>query len=541
MDATRTRVKVADISNVYRRREGKRRVSGVTVVPALGQPRERTVTVLAGIGNSAPFSCHNADLLALEKAVVERIMCVKRPKAPEEERVLSVNDVWEGFALPPAPDKGFFRSSTRNYINQLKSKLTNHVPVSVEAFVSYYNGQKRTIYETAGAAYERGELRRSHSYVSAFVKDEKSEKNGVPRVIQPRNPIYNVAVGRYLKPVEHEIYDAIDRVWGQNIVMKGKNADQVGRQLWSHWLTLKDPCAIFLDVSRFDQHVHTDALGVEHSVYLNMYENDPELRKLLSWQLETKGFGRLPDGDVRYFVRGKRMSGDMNTAVGNIILMTAMVWSFFKQYRNAAGERVKHTGGNNGDDHVLMVERCEAARIMEVMPAWFLRMGFTLVVEGSTTLFEEIEFCRSHPVLVDGEYRMVRGVVDTLSKDLVTTQPVQNSKAWLRRRRAIGECGLALTSGVPVFQEFYSCLLRGTEAVEAVGSQPVTGMVMLAKGMMARHHEPTDDCRVSFWKAYGIDPHHQTLLEEVWRNTDCVWRPPVVLPMDERPPPLVYI
>jgi len=96
MDATRTRVKVADISNVYRRREGKRRVSGVTVVPALGQPRERTVTVLAGIGNSAPFSCHNADLLALEKAVVERIMCVKRPKAPEEERVLSVNDVWDG-------------------------------------------------------------------------------------------------------------------------------------------------------------------------------------------------------------------------------------------------------------------------------------------------------------------------------------------------------------------------------------------------------------------------------------------------------------
>lgn len=541
MDATRTRVKVADLQMVYRKRYPSGRVPGVTVVPALGQPKPRTVTVLAGIGNSEPFGCHNATLAALEKAVVERIMVVNRPAAPEAEKVMSVGDVHEGFSLPPNPCETTWKATVGPYMTRLKRKLTKHKPVDVETFVSYYQGKRRTIYEQAGEVYQRGGLKRSHAYVGTFVKAEKTAKNGVPRAIQPRNPVYNVAVGRYLKPLEHEIYDAIDRVWGQSIVMKGRNADSTGQQLWENWNTLKKPRAIFLDVSRFDQHVHELALQSEHSVYKYMYDNDPELCKLLSWQLETLGFGRVPEGLVKYFVRGRRMSGDMNTAVGNIILMTSMLWGFFHKFRTKDGRKCYHTGGNNGDDHCLFVEDDVADEVIAALPEYFLKLGFTLVVEGTTSVFEEIEFCRSHPVKVGAHYRMVRGVVDTLSKDLVCFKPVVNEKAWNVKRRAIAQCGLALTDGVPVFTSFYRCLLRGAEAAKVDGDQDVTGMMNLSRGMVYHGSEIEDDTRVSFWKAYGIDPNHQLVLEAEWDAACCVWSEISVKPIEERYAPFVYI
>jgi hypothetical protein len=51
-----------------------------------------------------------------------------------------------------------------------------------------------------------------------------------------------------------------------------------------------------------------------------------ELAELLKWQLQNKGFARTIDGLIKYSVEGCRMSGDMNTALGNCTIMCALVY-----------------------------------------------------------------------------------------------------------------------------------------------------------------------------------------------------------------------
>lgn len=67
------------------------------------------------------------------------------------------------------------------------------------------------------------------------------------------------------------------------------------------------------------------ALKWEHSIYNAMFRSD-ELAELLGWQLTNKGFARTTDGLIKYEVKGCRMSGDMNTALGNCMIMCALVY-----------------------------------------------------------------------------------------------------------------------------------------------------------------------------------------------------------------------
>ena len=97
------------------------------------------------------------------------------------------------------------------------------------------------------------------SYLNAFVKCEKINRTAkldpAPRIIQPRKPRFNVCLGRYIKPIEHAIYRAIDKVFGSPTVVKGMNATERGLLLARKWARFSDPVAIGIDAKRFDQHV----------------------------------------------------------------------------------------------------------------------------------------------------------------------------------------------------------------------------------------------------------------------------------------------
>lgn len=111
------------------------------------------------------------------------------------------------------------------------------------------------------------------SDISAFVKAEKinlTEKpDPAPRIIQPRDPRYNVEVGCYLKHTEKIMMKAIDQLFNPDsdiqTVFKGLTADQSGRMMRRKWLKFRDPVALGLDASRFDQHVSRQALEWEHA------------------------------------------------------------------------------------------------------------------------------------------------------------------------------------------------------------------------------------------------------------------------------------
>lgn len=466
-----------------------------------GVPKVRTLNHLATISNGLKFGVHNNDVATVIRGLVTRVFCRRTP---------------EGLVDPPEPPKGIFYRRLRKFFNKLVRGMGTLTEWSYERFLSTYTGQKRSIYEAAVESLKHYGIRLKDSFLSTFTKAEKvnltSNPDPDPRVIQPRTPRFNAAIGVFLKPLEGLIYKRIGKVFGYPVVAKGKNADERGKMFKAHYDAIPDCSMIGLDASRFDQHVSVQALEWTHSVYTYLYRGNPkgsELSRLLQMRLENRGFARCRDGTVKYRVHGRRTSGDMDTAFGNVLLMCAMVYAFMDElgYKSESYRFV-----NDGDDCVLLVPRSAERLILERLPSWFLEMGFVMKVEKPVYVLEEVEFCQARPVFTGDHYRMVRDPRVTLSKDAVSLRPIPNEKAWNRLRRSIALCGASLAGDMPVLGAWYRALQRGAEdARPTVLDQ--SGFVRLASRMEAKCSEPTDACRVSFWKAFGITPQRQVSCE----------------------------
>jgi len=316
-------------------------------------------------------------------------------------------------------------------------------------------------------------------------------------------------VGRYLKLFEGECFAAIGRISGYPVILKGLNADGVAQQLWENWQQFEDPVCVGLDASRFDQHISADALRFEHSIYNDVFRS-PHLAELLSWQLRNTGYARVDGHCVKYTVDGGRMSGDINTSLGNCIIMVAIVQGYL------ASRQIRGRLGNNGDDCALFIERRDLPK-MSGISDWFLDFGFKLTIEDTVDVFEHVGFCQCYPVLVGGRWRMVRDPFVAVSKDCVSLLSWGSEEEFATWRDAIGTCGLELTRGVPVWESFYQALKSGDRqgGMEAVYQ---SGIGHLAKGVRAV--EIDDNARHSFWRAFGITPDEQVALEQSWPKAE---------------------
>jgi hypothetical protein len=243
-----------------------------------------------------------------------------------------------------------------------------------------------------------------------------------------------------------------------------------------------------------------------------------ELEMLLNWQVENRGIARLPEAEVRYEVMGNRMSGDMNTALGNCILMCLMVRQF------CAERNIRFRLLDNGDDATVIVEEEDVKRFMAEVKPWFLRLGFTMKVEEPVRVLEQVEFCQTHPVLIGDHYRMVRNPLTALSKDTTWKTPCLSRQGAIMEKAArnwlgaVGECGMSLCSGVPIMQAFYAHLigagLKSKRAVQGFGDGQ-SGFERMATGLRRGPRPVTAATRHSFWLAFGILPDVQVCLERV--------------------------
>jgi len=457
----------------------------------VSEGKQRIVRTLTQYGSGAEFGVHNSSMTNLMRGVTERVLYVQ-----------------EGGCLRPPrkPDKiGFERLAL------VKQQLLDHLsPTTVvprEDYPSLYNGRKRVVYQQAYESLLSKGVSRKDAYVSTFVKAEKInfsvKGDPAPRVIQPRSPRYNLEVGRYLKLFEAELVSGFERMSGYNVVLKKLNADGVARQLHENWLSFKDPVAFGLDASRFDQHVSREALEFEHSIY-NAVFRSRELRELLEWQLVNKGFGRIGSSLLRYTVTGCRMSGDINTGMGNCLIMSCCVLAFFQS------RQVVARLSNNGDDCVVFCERSDLHKFNDI-DEWFTGLGFKLTREPTVDVFERVEFCQSQPVLIGGQYRMVRNPWTAMSKDCVSLLSWDSEASFNIWRNAIGTCGLELTAGVPVWESFYRHIY--VEADSGGGMEAVydSGLGFAARGV--RQAVVDAQARFSFWLAFGIDPDLQVQVE----------------------------
>lgn len=453
------------------------------------------------------FVPFNHKLSTLERAVKERVFNVKDASHPT------------GFAPPPKPLTGYFGLKLGEFKASLRKHIVPTVPWNHREFVDSYRGRKRQVYEEALEELCGGhnDIERDAS-VHVFIKNEKTDRttksDPVPRVISPRNPKYNIRVGRYLKKIEHRVFKSLGLLFGHPTVMKGYDIHKTASLMREKWDMLNDPIAVGLDASRFDQHVSRDALKFEHSVYLDCFRHKKDrfkLQQLLRHQLNNRCVGYTPDGMIKYTTDGTRMSGDMNTSLGNCVLMCGMIWTFLME------RGIKGHLANNGDDCVIFLERRDLARFSAGLDDWFLKLGFNMVVEKPVDEFEKIEFCQTHPVFDGVGYVMVRNPVTAVAKDSVMLDPYSGERHFQGWLDAVGTGGLAMTGGIPVFQSFYSCYVRSGVKRKVRDELLSWNMIQHIKhGINRGVRLIAPETRASFWLAYDIVPDEQIMLEKYY-------------------------
>jgi hypothetical protein len=482
-------------------------------VKFLGAKRKiRKVVVLEHYSPPIEFQVHNSCVENLERSVLERVFWV--------------ND-GNGWVTPPQPDDNHFRSTLASFTNKLLPYLPKTTPVARNSFPELYTGRKREIYAQAAESLFNRNFGPGDAKVKAFVKAEKinftSKPDPAPRLIQPRDPRYGVELGRYIKPLEKRIVKSINKLFNSPTIMKGLNAEESGRALYKKWGRFNTPVAVGLDAKRFDQHVHCSALEFEHNIYKHCFplqKHRKELSRLLKYQLITKGTGYCTNGKVKYKKTGGRCSGDMNTGLGNCIIMCGLVYAYCEHANIDAYELA-----NNGDDCVVIMDQKDLSKFSHGLYDWFFNMGFRMTVEAPVYEFERVDFCQTRPIYDGYSYVMVRNVTTGIAKDCVSTVYNDTMNSLYAYYRILGQAGIHLTGGIPVWQSFYLSLTRTIPRTKSGGIplQLETGMMNLALRMDRKVRPPSPEARFSFWKAFGITPDEQILLEEHYTQAKMDW------------------
>lgn len=479
--------------------------------------KERVLYYVGGLSSQVNLRVNDPDIGTLATALNLRVFRCQ---------------VGDTIVPPPLPSPRVVQMK----LSQFGAKIGNFrsTPETYDNVVSQYVGRKRVIYENAMNSLLMNPANRRDAEIRPFVKGEKVPPNKAPRCIQPRSPRHCLEVGRYIKHIEHRIYKEIAKAFGDGpTVMKGYNVQQVGRICAGKWFSFRDPVAIGLDATKFDMHVSPAILQWEHDIYLKIYQDNPSLRRLLDRQMYNVGRGFCADGKLKYHTIGKRCSGDMNTALGNCIIMCAMVYSYAKD------KAVPIKLMNNGDDCVVMMERSYQDQFRTGLEAWFLELGFRMEAEEPVYDIECIEFCQMHPINTVNGWTMVRNIPMALHKDTLCLLPLRNEtemKEWLG---AIGDCGIALTHGVPVLNKFYGGFRKHGTLNTRFGEQLLmhSGMNRLRVGIDRVEDSISAEARYGVWLAWGILPDAQVTMETTYSNMQLEYGGEVVGSYLEIPEP----
>lgn len=474
---------------------------------ARDKPRNpRVVDCLLGSGSTLEYRVHTSTFPNLMRGIYERLFFVK---------------VEGKFQRPPQPMENIYSTRLGLMRQQIVGNVSKANPISRREFADMYQARRRTRYHQAVDSLEIQAVSRRDALVRTFNKVERYchtlKPDAACRIISPRDPRYNVEVGRFLKPLEHRLYDAITKLFGERTIAKGMNGVTVGRLAREKWEKYRNPVAISIDASRFDQHVSKQALIWEHWLYVQCFARKKDRKRLaemLEMQLVNKGLAIVDGHKIKYTVEGSRMSGDMNTALGNCLIACCLMKSFCDEYS------IPFSLLNNGDDCVIICEREHYPKFKRA-GKFFLDFGFNMIQEDPVYAFSEISFCQGNFIWNGNEWVHIRHPKVCTAKDSISLIPFHSEavmRGWLR---AVGDGGLALNSGVPVLQEFYEMYRRESRGVSSnVLAHPAmeTGLRFLAMGMDPKYRDISCYSRFTFWEASGILPDAQIELENYYRK-----------------------
>jgi len=402
----------------------------------------------------------------------------------------------------------------RNLLMNLADDLADEVlagnldswlePISYAEVISRYTGGKKRQYSMARESLYETPLNSEDAKIRMFIKADKSHEVDykAPRAIQYRSKRYGLSWARYVIPMERALYSLRDQS-DSPICAKGRNAEERARDLRAKAATFARPLFMCLDHSKFDAHITPDLLRVESRFYQRLFGSTHRrsVRRYMRMQMRNRGSTK---NGTQYYTPGTRMSGEASTALGGTALNVLLLRAWLG--------RLRHCLYVDGDDSVVIIEQADRSRLPDLADM-MLTMCMHTKLEQSTEVFEEVEFCQCRPVEVGGVWRMVRNPLRVLSRAGWSVLPMPSTlvRRWVR---SVGLCEMILGRGVPILQRLGELM-----ATRGSGRYYMTDKHYEARKLQhsierVRPLEIEYSTRLSFEKAWGVDPQTQMLIED---------------------------
>lgn len=417
-------------------------------------------------------------------------------------------------------------------------------PEEMEQCLAAFPPKKRELYSKALA--EELNLR-LHSKVTAFIKEENVPfvpQKDKPRLIQFRAPEFLAHLLCMLKPIEHAFYHnryAFNR-FQKFTCAKGMNQLVRMRTLEKMVSSLEDPYVVDLDGSAFDAHVGVEALKAEWKFYYMVAkkagfsgESLKKLKKMGKEQLKNRVRCLTDDGVVTYNVEGNRMSGDLNTGLGNTVLQSMFIATVMDMLK------IPEKGWRmlvDGDDSVLMVSgqyKHLLAQLPELFKKFSQEMKVGSVCKVSLENMEVIDFCQCRPVLIHGfGWRLVRSPKKVYNGYKMVNIWYRSFEEATRFFATVAPAEMIFAAGVPIHSAFFRMLhkLSGNAApLDIVQRRFWIKHCQTLRGSVPSSSEVHWQTRDSYAKAFGIDVGDQLSIEselDSWNlsHLEEVWRGP---------------
>jgi hypothetical protein len=345
-----------------------------------------------------------------------------------------------------------------------------------------------------------------------------------PRCIVARNLRHVLYMARILLPIEDWIYQNYKSPAGHRVMAKGLNSVDAGNLLAEKWKDFRTPVALCGDCSSFDGHVSTLALKAIHKFYYTFFPQlraIPEYKDVFKAQLENHVSSRL---GLSFSCKGRRMSGDRDTAFGNTMLTVLMVSLLFEiHHPNLHYELIC-----DGDDFVIICEHEVGSAVMDKLISGYKSFGHELEFDVVTSVFEKIDFCQKHPVHIDETtVKLVRNPLKVFSGSTHSTRNYDSPQSIRKLFKGVGLGDGYCNEGVPLLYSFAKMIYR-VAAGNDLPFQTLDQLDALVKSLhpsdplfqrlineknLPRFSIVSEMARVSFFYAYGFTPMEQILLE----------------------------
>lgn len=425
--------------------------------------------------------------------------------------------------ISPIPAPAAHRiESMRNVARSIAARFPKVYPQELGEFALEYSGAKRQKYLQAAEDVRAFGLTKHDYDITLFVKPDRLnpvlKRNPDPRPIQFRKPKYCVMIAKYIKAIEPHLYAMhYETPYTSKLRMVAKGLNQLDRArlLRRKWSLFKNPMAATIDGERFDKHMNVELLKVEHLFYLLILPSQ-EFKRLLRAQLRNRCFSK--EG-VAYSTLGRRMSGEMNTALGNCVIMLLMVLSILLVLR------IKFELLDDGDDCLVIYEAESHDQVRTALES-MNEFGLHVKLENVSSVFERIKFCQSQPIETHCGWKFCRDPYKVMSTSVVGIKWASlNEQGRRTYLNGIAECELVLNKGVPVLEAFARALRRNAattrKAYDEKSGEYYRYMRELKAFVNVDEVVPiTPAARMSFYLAFGIDPATQVEYEDrldVWQ------------------------